>query len=70
MKLKLDDNLGLRWVARLRDSGHDVDTVHDEGLLGGGDGTVLGAAVEAGRALVAAHRSSADADDYATSRSS
>jgi len=52
VKLKLDENLGLRWVAHLRDAGHDVDTVHDENLLGADDRTVLGAAVEAGRALV------------------
>ena len=52
MKLKLDENLGLRWAARLRDAGHDVDTVHDEGLRGADDRTVLGAAVEAGCVLV------------------
>jgi len=52
VRLKLDENLGLRWVAQLRDAGHDVDTVHDEGLRGADDLNVLDAAVEAGRALV------------------
>ena len=52
MKLKLDENLGLRWAARVRDAGHDVDTVHGERLSGANDQAVLDAASGAGRALV------------------
>jgi len=52
VKLKLDENLGLRWVERLTSAGHDVDTVYDEGLQGASDPVVMDAAVQAGRALV------------------
>ena len=34
MRLKLDENLGLRQRDLLRSAGHDVDTVRDERLSG------------------------------------
>ena len=52
MRLKLDENLGLRHAEMLRRAGHDVDTVHDESLSGAPDEAVLAAAREADRALV------------------
>ncbi len=52
MKVKLDENLPLRLVLRLRELGHDVDTVKDEGLLGRADEAVWGAAQAAGRFFV------------------
>jgi predicted nuclease of predicted toxin-antitoxin system len=52
VKLKLDENLGRRWASQLRDGGHDVHTVIDEGLSGANDVDVLAAAVAEDRALV------------------
>jgi predicted nuclease of predicted toxin-antitoxin system len=37
MKLKLDENLGLRTAEMLRRAGHEVRTVRDEALCGASD---------------------------------
>ena len=52
MRLKLDENLGRRAWVRLREAGHDVETVMDEALSGQSDRAVIDAAVAARRALV------------------
>lgn len=52
MRLKLDENLGRRWAEQLRLAGHDVHTVHDEGLAGAADRDVIAAAVDERRVLV------------------
>lgn len=52
MKLKLDENLGIRHREQLQRAGHDVDTVHEDQLSGAPDPDVLDTAVAANRALV------------------
>jgi hypothetical protein len=37
MNIKLDENLPLRLATRLTDAGHDLQTVHDERLVGHSD---------------------------------
>jgi predicted nuclease of predicted toxin-antitoxin system len=52
MRLKVDENLG-RWIEhRCRDAGHDVATVHDEGLATADDRTIFRACVTERRALI------------------
>lgn len=46
MKIKLDENLPLRLVEILRELGHDVDTVPQEGLVGRCDESVWRATQE------------------------
>lgn len=52
MRLKLDENLGPAISGLFRASGHDVDTVRDEGLAGATDDKVFAKAGSAGRVLV------------------
>ena len=52
MRIKLDENLPVRSAQRLRDLGHDVDTVLDEGLGGQCDTAVWQAAQSEGRFFI------------------
>jgi predicted nuclease of predicted toxin-antitoxin system len=52
MKIKLDENLPVRAAQCLRDLGHDVDTVLDEGLGGRSDVAVWQAAQAEERFLI------------------
>jgi len=52
MKIKLDENLPVTLAAQLRQRGHDVDTVQEEGLCGRDDGTVWEAGQREGRFLI------------------
>ncbi len=52
MKVKLDENMPAAMATLLRDAGHDVSTVADQGLGGAGDPQVLQAAVNEGRLLI------------------
>lgn len=52
MRLKLDENLPASLVADLAALGHDVNTVHQEGLQGSPDSVVFAAAQREQRALI------------------
>lgn len=52
MKIKLDENLPVRLATALRNLGHDVDTVPDEGLAGRVDADVWPASCAAGRFFI------------------
>ncbi|MBL9188049.1 MAG: DUF5615 family PIN-like protein [Opitutaceae bacterium] len=52
MKIKLDENLPESLAVALRDRGHEVDTVADEGLQGHPDNDVWSAAQSEGRFLI------------------
>ncbi len=52
MRIKLDENLPVRAAQRLREMGHEVDTVLDEGLGGLQDAAVWAAAQWEGRFLI------------------
>lgn len=52
MRIKLDENLPVEIAARLRTLGHDVQTVHDEGLVGRDDREIWEAAQREKRFLV------------------
>lgn len=52
MKVKLDENLPLQLATVLRDLGHDVHTLHDEGLVGHSDREVWEATQKESRFLI------------------
>lgn len=52
MRVKLDENLGRRGAERLRAAGHDVATVHGQGLCSASDPQILEACRSEGRCLV------------------
>ena len=64
MKFKLDENLPASSARPLLKSGHDVDTVTDEGLTGAVDPDVVAAATAGGRVLVTLDRGMGDIRAY------
>jgi len=64
VKFKLDENLPVSSAAILTSSGHDVDTVIEEGLVGAPDRDVVSAATAAGRILISLDRGLGDIRAY------
>jgi predicted nuclease of predicted toxin-antitoxin system len=56
VKIKLDENMPRRAEVLLRERGHDVDTVHEEGQAGRPDADVARASTGAGRMLMTLDR--------------
>jgi predicted nuclease of predicted toxin-antitoxin system len=52
MKIKLDENLPHRLAAVLKDLGHEVDTAHEEQLVGHTDEEIWQAAQKESRFLI------------------
>jgi predicted nuclease of predicted toxin-antitoxin system len=64
VRFKLDENMPRDAASRLRDDGHDVETVIDEGLGGEDDPPVLQAATDEGRILLTFDLDFADIRQY------
>jgi predicted nuclease of predicted toxin-antitoxin system len=56
VRIKVDENIGGSGVALLRQGGHDVITVREQGLAGSADERVFEACVAEGRTLVTMDR--------------
>jgi len=56
VKIKADENIGIGGVNLLRDSGHDVATVRQEGLGGSSDHRIFQVCVAEGRTLITLDR--------------
>ncbi len=64
MRVKLDENLPLQIKELFIDSGHDADTVLDEGMSGASDPEVLAACLAEDRVLVTQDADFADIRAY------
>lgn len=64
MKFKGDENLPGELVAELRASGHEADTVFDEGLAGTKDPVLVSVAKAEGRILLTLDKGIANLQNY------
>jgi len=60
MKFKLDENLPLEIADVFRDAGHEIDSVHDEGLTGASDEKIVAAVQIEGQILLTMDKGIAD----------
>jgi predicted nuclease of predicted toxin-antitoxin system len=56
LKIKIDENIGRRGIELLRQAGHDVMSVPEQGLSGAPDETVFHVCVSEGRTLITLDR--------------
>jgi predicted nuclease of predicted toxin-antitoxin system len=56
VRIKVDENIGAVGVSLLRESGHDVATVYDQGLSGGTDDRLFEICVAEARTLITLDR--------------
>ena len=56
MRIKVDENIGAVGVSQLRESGHDVATVYDQGLSGCTDDSLFEVCVAENRTLITLDR--------------
>lgn len=64
MRFKLDENMPADLAVRLREAGHDAESVADEGLSGAADSPVLAAATAERRILMTFDLDFADVRHY------
>ena len=64
MRFKLDENLPIELAELFRRSGHDAQTVLDEGLAGAEDADIASVCVREGRAIVTLDMDFADIRAY------
>ena len=65
MRFKADENLPQSAITLLKDAGHDVHTVFDEGLSGALDGDLLAASDREARTLITLDKDFGDIRTYA-----
>jgi len=68
MKLKLDENIPAELLDDLREAGHEVDSVREEGLAGAPDPVVLEQARAEGRVLLTLDKGIGDLRAYPPGR--
>jgi predicted nuclease of predicted toxin-antitoxin system len=64
MKIKIDENLPSVLATELKNVGHDVDTVRDEGLQGSGDEVLWAKVQSEGRFFVTQDKGFSDARKF------
>jgi predicted nuclease of predicted toxin-antitoxin system len=68
MKFKIDENLPAEIAIDLRATGHDADTVSDQGLVGSPDSVILAKVQSEGRAILTMDKGIANVRVYPPDR--